>query len=382
MAEPEEQSTETSEASDASVEEIFGGSEHFSIGDGPPGENSVDSDEAQPAEAESGVGTRENQVSETAPEATSEAWFTFKTADGTEKVFSSADEAQQFFGSWNGRLSKAQRELSEAEQYNLQWQRAYEDGSLFAEYQKQRGEEKPAAAEKEQQDAGVLGAVDWKYVNRLLREGKSDKALQYLSFENGEYLSKTLKKEIEQAREAIKAEISGELEAPTRFYNEAMGAAKYVAESAQAAVNDMGQPLFPEFQDGPNYDPNFTKHFRDIWMQQDYQLAFDPNLTGVRAAYYEAKATYRPPVQQPPKAEAQGDGQPQQSGWLRPSSTETPPRGPDGKFIRKTQALAMSDSEGAAPNMSGQPKSREQQILEGMRNAGTRSNKHFGVAYE
>jgi hypothetical protein len=351
-------SEEATEASDAQPE-VDGGSEHFSIGEGPPGADSLEPTPSEPDAEASEAETTEVAAETVAPE----QFWSFKTADGSEKTFGTAEEAQQFFSSWNGRLSKTERDYREAEAANLAWQRAYEDGSLF-KTKEGAGVDAKAEEPKSSDEANYLKSVDWTYVNKLLGEGTPDKALQYIAYKNGEYLKKT----VEDLRTEVTGSIDG-LTAPQRFAQETGAAMTYVAEAGYKAVDDMGQPLFPEFQSGDAYDKAFVHHFRDIWMNQDVQLACDPNLTGFKAAYYEAKATYRPaaPETAPPPT---------------PAAAPTPPpapRNPDGTFAKRTQALAMGGSDPQGHSVTGRTQTREEYLLDGMRNANKPRSDHFAV---
>ena len=112
----------------SSSAEVVGGSPHFAIGDTPPGIEAADS-EPTATDTESGGGVEQEVVVSTPPD----NFFTFTTADGQAKEFTSPEDAQQFFSSWNGRLSKAERELQEVTNYNLQWQQAYDKGELASQ---------------------------------------------------------------------------------------------------------------------------------------------------------------------------------------------------------------------------------------------------------
>ena len=354
-------------AADAQTEEP-GGSEHFLIGDAPPG---ADSGEPEP------VATEPDSTSVEEVDATVatplETFWSFKTADGQEKSFSSQEEAQQFFSSWNGRLSKAERELGEVTQLNMDWQNSYRKGELGREEPSTPDSEKLVEAAKDADSKGALSAQDWKNVSDYIKENKGQMALQYINWRNDEYLKDQV--------EGIKADVKQQFEdlaAPAQFQSEVAGAMTYVAQAGQAAVNDMGEPMFPEFQDGEGYNQPFVKHFREIWLNQDYKMATDPSGTGFKAAYYEAKATYRAPEEL-----ATGKA----SDFIAPATpgeavaAAVPPRNADGTFAKRSAALAMSDTPDVPS--SGKPTgpgNKQQDILSAMRDVGTSRSEHFAVA--
>jgi hypothetical protein len=360
----EETLDETPVADDAQGE-VSGGSEHFAIGDLPPG---VESAESESAATDKDSGSVEEGATDVTPPP--ERFWSFKTADGQEKEFKSEEDAQQFFSSWSGRLSQAQRELNEVTQLNYQWQKAYEAGELSGQAMPEGKELKQAA--NKAASSGALEAHDWAAVNQYIRNGEGEKALQYIQWRTGEHL-----KELEARFESKLDERINELTAPNRFQSEVADAMTYVAQAGQAAVDDMGQPLFPEFQEGPTYDRKFVHHFRDIWLAQDYQLATDPNGVGFKAAYYEAKATYRPA---PAETKASDSTTPGIHGQAVGRSLANAPRNPDGTFAKRNQALSMSDSEGAGSGSPSGSAPRGMSILEQMRDVGTSRSPHFAVS--
>lgn len=358
---------EASEASDAQPEEV-GGSDHFPVGDGPPG---ADSSEPEPEATETDTASAEEVVEETVA-APPESFWKFKTADGQEKSFASQEEAQQFFSSWNGRLSKAETELKDVTKLNLDWQNSYNSGELGGSKTSEApANEELVKAAKEAEAKDALNAQDWKNVADYIKENKGETALKYIQFRNGEYLKEQV--------EGIKAEVKeqfAELAAPAQFQSEVSEAMTYVAQAGQAAVDDMGQPMFPEFQDGEGYNKAFVQHFRDIWLDQDYKLATDPNGTGFKAAYYEAKATYKPTEPEAGKA----------SDFIAPATpgeavAAAVPRNADGTFAKRDAALAMSDApEQATGGKPTGPGNKQTDILNAMRDVGTPRSSHFAVA--
>ena len=361
----------------SSSAEVVGGSPHFAIGDTPPGIEAADS-EPTATDTESGGGVEQEVVVSTPPD----NFFTFTTADGQAKEFTSPEDAQQFFSSWNGRLSKAERELQEVTNYNLQWQQAYDKGELASQKapeatqqqgNQQQGEAKP---KEEKIDMGALEPHDWANVENLLKEGDGVKAVQYIQWKNNEFL----KKQVEGLRDEFRGQID-DVNAPAKFQDEVAQAMTYVAEQGLVAVDDMGQPLYPEFQDGDTYSKDFVHHFRDVWLNQDYKMATSPDGSGFRAAYYEARTTFRP-QQEPSEGKA--------SDFLPPPTTpaeavanstkQSIPRNPDGTFAKRNQALSMSETEptGASRPAPGS-RAKKNDILEAMRQVGVSKSPHFAV---
>jgi hypothetical protein len=325
--------------------------------------DSADSDPAATGEESGGV---EEVAAEEAPP---EQFWKFKTADGQEKEFASAEDAQQFFSSWNGRLSKAERELNEVTALNYQWQKAYNEGALGNQPVPEGKELEDAA--NEAADKGALEPHHWAAVNQFIKNGEGEKALQFIQWRNGEYLKEQV--------EGIRAEMLSRFEeqaAPAKFQAEVGEALSYVAQSGQAAVNDMGEPMFPEFQDGPGYDKAFVIHFRDIWLNQDYRIATDPSGHGFKSAYYEAKATYKPTPAEP-AAEAPVAPTP---ATAPAAAAAAAPRNADGTFAKRTQALSMSDSDGSSSGTPGGKAAPKASLLDQMRDVGTPRSKHFAVS--
>lgn len=371
----EEAHVEESVASDAQPE-VEGGSPHFAVGDSPPGAETVETEPAATDKVSDGAAEEQEVVAEAPP---SEPFWSFKTADGKEKVFSSSDEAQQFFSSWNGRLSKAERELQEVTRLNLEWQNAYNNGELPGMTQADVDQKKLENAATVASESGALQPYEWKTVNEMIQNGEGEKALQYIQYRNQEYLEQKVGSIEKKFEERIE-----QLVAPAKFQHEVSEAMTYVAMAGQAAVNDMGEPLYPEFQDGASYDSNFVKHFREIWLDMDYRMAANPDGSGFDAAYYKAKATYSPPQ---PKEPAQGTA----ADFIAPAgpagaparavAAANIPRNPDGTFARRNQALSMSGSEGAgAGSPRGTAANKSDSILDAMRDVGTSKSPHFAVA--
>ena len=355
--------SDEAQASDAQVEEQPSGSEHFDVGDLPPG-----ADSSEPASV-----ATETDIGDTALAGEAEAatppsqFFTFKTADGTEKQFSSADDAQQFFASWNGRLSKAEKELGEVTRLNMDWQSAYNAGDLKGEPSKTPDTEKLEAAARSAEEH-ALKPHDWQAVKDYIQKGEGEKALQYIQWRNGEFL----KEQVGGIRKDMESRFE-EQAAPAKCQAEVSEAMSYVAAAGQAAVNDMGEPMFPEFQDGETYDRDFVVHFRDIWLGQDYRHAADPSGLGFKSAYYEAKATFNPRV-------AAVAITPAQAVPAAVTQAAAAPRNPDGTFMKRNQALAMSQSDGSSSGApSGRAPSRSDNILGQLRDVGTSRSKHFAV---
>jgi len=347
------------------------GTSYLQADDGPPGDSSLDlSEDSQTEES------LEEQV--TPDEEPVAPFWEFKTASGDAKTFKSPEVAQQFFSSWNGRLSKAEKELEEAQQANYRWQEAYEAGNLSKSEKAEdttppeatsSGTEEAPVEPSAKSDQDLLSALDWKYVNELLESGDGVKAMQYMAYENGKYLKSEVDKLRTESQKGLE-EITG----PQEFQRQAAEAMQYAAESAYNAVDDMGQPLFPEFQDSlEGYDSNFVAHFRDIWLDQDINEAADPNLKGVKAAYYEAKATYRP-----------GEANAAEATEAAPNASEVAAevRDAQGRFMKQNTALAMSGSEpGRRPTpASGVRTNSDEEFMREMREANRPTHSFFSVS--
>jgi hypothetical protein len=354
---------EEAQASDAQTEEVSG-SEHFAIGDLPPGVESAETDSAATEEVSGDAPVGDVDVAALPPE----HFWSFKTADGQEKTFASQEDAQQFFSSWNGRLSKAERELNEVTSLNYKWQQAYESGELGGDPVPETAELADAANEAAR--SGALEPHDWAAVAQYIKNGEGEKALQYIQWRNGEYLTK----QVEGLRQEV-VEAFQQQAAPAQFQSQVSEAMTYVAQAGQAAVNDMGEPMFPEFQEGPSYNRDFVMHFRNIWLGQDYRLATDPNGQGFKSAYYEAKATYKEPVQ-----ETQPVTETVTPATAPAAAVANAPRNPDGTFAKRNQALSMSDTDVAASGTPGGPAPPKAGIVEQMRDVGTSRSRHFAVA--
>lgn len=366
MAEETVESSAT-DAGESAAPEAPVGNQHFRLSDGPPGSGAPELDAASQATSSDG----QSKQGETGATPAS-PFFEFKTATGESKSFSTRDEANQFFSSWNGRLSKTERDLKEAERLNFQWQDAYENGRLYEHYAQQREGSKgnkaePAKPESSSEDQAameLLSKVDKKYVTELLKKGESVKALEYITYLNGLHF--------EQKLAAYKQELAGALDeivAPSRFQEQVVNSVSYIAESEYQSTDDSGQPRYPEFVDGPRYDKGLVHHFRNVWLDMPVEEACTPQ--GFRLAYLEAKSTY----------------QPRQSATGPASTPESNARAADmvrdatGRFVAKQTALAMS-SEGTKfkPPVGGPGPTAGQSVLDGMRSAAKNVNPHFRVS--
>lgn len=361
MAELEEgsQVSDSGEPTDTGVAE---GNPHFSVSDGPPGgttESTLDS------QSDADTAASEGQAVLSTPAA---PFFEFQTATGERKSFATKDEANQFFSSWNGRLSKAERELKEAERLNLEWQDAYNSGQLHEYYAKQNVQKVKPAQTETKVDPGnpveaLLSKIDRKYVTELLKKGDAVKAMEYLSYVNGLHFQEQL--------EAHRKELADTLDsiiAPTRFQHQVQNSLQYIAESEFQSVNDVGEARYPEFQSGPNYDQGLVKHFRKVWLDMPVEEACTPR--GFRLAYYEAKATY----QRPESAN--------QAGGASSAKAAEMVRDASGRFIARQTALAMSSEGSKAKPAVGAPAKGGNDILAAMRGAAKPVNPHFSVSPE
>ncbi len=355
---------EESSSSEGSASPV--GNKHLHVDPGTPGSDAPES-LGGTANSERDDRDTSTPTGDVAAAPVASSFWKFRNHDGSEREFKSPDEAQQFFSSWNGRLSKAERELRDAEKANYEWQEAYESGKLAEYYAKNKQggqtsaqEEKPVHPTQE-----LLSKLDREYVTGLLKKGDAVKALEYITYVNSQFFNERL----DQYKQEFEGKID-ELVAPSRFAGQVQNGLNYIAESEHQAVDDYGQPKYPEFVDGPQYDKSFVHHFRDIWLAQQWQDALTPQ--GFRLAYLEAKHTYRPaPVSQDVTSAEEAK-----------NVAADMVRDAQGRFVQRRQALAMSTNDVAKGRPDTSPKSREQNILDGMRNAATRKSKHFNVHFE
>ena len=110
-------------------------------------------------------------------------------------------------------------------------------------------------------------------------------------------------------------------------------------------------------------------------------MATSPDGSGFRAAYYEARTTFKS-QQEPSEGKA--------SDFLPPPTTpaeavansakQNVPRNPAGTFAKRNQALSMSETEptGASRPAPGS-RAKKNDILEAMRQVGVSKSPHFAV---
>lgn len=207
------------------------------------------------------------------------------------KHFKSPEEANQYFSTWNGRITRSDRERNDALSALDEWDKWYQgnreviDAALKSGQVTRPGQ--PAPATPAEAEPEFVEGIAWEYVNELLEAGKTTEAQKYIAWKTGELLKNQVS--------AVRDELRGEFEqglGPIQEQNAVREMSIQVMLAAQGARNPdhPDVALFPEFQEGtPDYNPDFVSVFGNVWRQLDAQTALRPDLSGVELAYWRTK---------------------------------------------------------------------------------------------
>lgn len=209
-------------------------------------------------------------------------YFTFKLSNGQTKTFSSEDEANQYFATWNGRLSKQAEVLKEYQEENQRWAEWFDQNKSLVEAT-MKAEQQNGKAETPESD--LLKQADWNYVQELIANGQQTKAIQYLAYKSNEFV----KNEIKQAREALESQFN-EFVGPMQEQREIRNTLSGLLNAAQLSADEYGNPTFPEFQENsPSFDPDFVTTFSQVLASMPVDLALRPDGEGIAIAYDRAQ---------------------------------------------------------------------------------------------
>lgn len=247
----------------------------------------------------------------TAPEAP--AW-SFEFGD---KKFADPTEAKRYFDSWNGRLSAQSRTLKEYQEENNRWAKWYEDRKDLIE-KAEKAREVPAGKQPE-----YLDAVDWTWVEQLLKEGNGQKALQYLAYTNDGYLKSRFEALQKQFETTLQSTVG-----PIQEQRVARELATELFTAAQTAADEQGNAIYPELAEGTaTYDEAFVKMLGAMWRQLPAKLGLDPEGYGIDLAYHRARV-YMAQIRTPARVAA------------TQTAVTNVVRDATGRFVRQTEAAA------------------------------------------
>jgi hypothetical protein len=347
--------------------------EILGIGEGPEiyPERTVDETEDSQSEEEDQQAAPDEQAEaavepeqEPQPEESDTGFFEYNG-----KVFPDAESAKQYFDSWNGRLAKSNEDYQAAMAKNTEWQKAYQDGSLYEDF-KARYEQEKAASEPEKPTRYNLEEINWDYIKEKIAAGDAITAMQYLSYENGKYL----KSEVEKVREELTGALDSEL-GPQKEMQAARDYSRELMLTAQKSVDPVsGDPRYPEFVEGESYDQAFVQTFARVWKELPYEIALSNTLEGVDLAYLKAKDIMS--KQAPPAETTEAP-----AGVPDPARADAAKRVRDaqGRFAANTEAAATAVGGSESPDVTGRP-SAEATFKEAMRKTGTVRNDVLGIS--
>lgn len=282
---------------------------------------------------------------------TAPAAWSFKYGD---REFKSPDEAQGYFNSWNGRLSAQARTLNEFREENTRWAKWYEDRKDLIE-KAEAARDVPKDKQPE-----YLDAVDWTYVEKLLKAGDGQKALQYIAYTNGEYL----KRQFEAQQKAFDERFQSTV-APMQERTAARDLAIELFTAAQDATDEKGNAIYPEFVPGSTYNENFVRTFAAVFRQLPTNIGFDPEGYGVDLAYHRTKALMSA-VQRPAQVNATR------------VAAEGAVRDATGRFVKQTEVQASAIGGSQTEEPGNEPAGSGTALKRAIKNAG-KYNADLGV---